>query len=43
MLILLGSTLVHLFFVAVFGRLPRLVGVALVAAYGWFLWKGFLG
>jgi cation:H+ antiporter len=43
MLILLGSTLVHFFFVAVFGRLPRLVGVALVAAYGWFLWKGLLG
>jgi len=43
MLILLGSTLVHIFFVAVFGRLPRLVGVVLVFAYGWFLWKGLLG
>jgi cation:H+ antiporter len=43
MLILLGSTLVHIFFVAVFGRLPRLVGAVLVFAYGWFLWKGFLG
>ncbi len=43
MLILLGSTLVHIFFVAVFGRLPRLAGVALVGAYGWFLWKGLLG
>jgi cation:H+ antiporter len=42
MLILLGATLVHLFFVAVCGQLPRLVGVALVAAYGWFLWKGLL-
>jgi cation:H+ antiporter len=42
MLILLGATLVHIFFVAAFGRLPRLVGVALVAAYGWFLWKGLL-
>ncbi len=43
MLILLGSTLVHIFFVTGFGRLPRLAGVALVAAYGWFLWKGLLG
>ncbi len=43
MLLLLATTLVHLFFVAVFGRLPRLAGVALVAAYGWFLWKGLMG
>jgi len=43
MLILLGSTLVHIFFVAVFGRLPRAAGIALVVAYGWFLWKGLLG
>ncbi len=43
MLILLGSTLVHIFFVTGFGRLPRLAGVALVGAYGWFLWKGLLG
>jgi len=42
MLILLGATIVHLFFVALFGRLPRFAGVALVAAYGWFLWKGLL-
>jgi cation:H+ antiporter len=31
------------FFVAVFGQLPRIAGWALVAAYGWFLWKGLLG
>ena len=43
MLILLGSTLIHFFFVALFGRLPRVVGVVLVAAYGYFLWKGLLG
>jgi hypothetical protein len=42
MLILLGSTAVHFFCVAVFGRLPRAVGLALVAAYGYFLWKGLL-
>lgn len=41
--ILLGSTLVHLFFVALLGRLPRLVGLALFAAYLYFLWKGLLG
>lgn len=40
--ILLGSTLVHMFFVAIFGRLPRIVGGVLVAAYGYFLWKGLL-
>ena len=43
MLILLGATLVHMFFVAVFGRLPRFVGFALVVAYGYFLKKGLLG
>jgi cation:H+ antiporter len=43
MFILLGATLVHFFFVAMFGRLPRFVGFALVAAYGYFLWKGLLG
>jgi cation:H+ antiporter len=43
MFILLGATLVHLFFVAVLGRLPQFAGWALVAAYGFFLWKGLLG
>ena len=43
MLILLGATLVHLFFVAVFGRLPRLVGWLLVAAYGLFPVEGIAG
>ena len=43
MFILLGATLVHFFFVAVLGRLPRFSGWALVAAYGFFLWKGLLG
>ena len=40
MFILVVATLVHFFFVGVFGRLPRTVGLLLVAAYGWFLWKG---
>ncbi len=42
MMILFGATLVHLFFVAVLGRLPRAVGWLLVAAYGVFLYKGLL-
>ena len=41
--ILLGSTLIHFFFVAIFGRLPRIAGIALIAAYIYFLWKGLLG
>ncbi len=43
MFILLGATLVHFVFVAVMGRLPWLAGMALVLAYGFFLWKGLLG
>jgi cation:H+ antiporter len=40
--ILLIATFVHLFCVALLGRLPRIAGIALVAAYGWFCWKGLL-
>ena len=43
MLILIGTTLLHFIFVAVFGQLPKFVGWILVAAYGIFLWKGLLG
>jgi cation:H+ antiporter len=43
MYLLLGATAVHMLFVALFGRLPRLAGFALVGAYGWFLWKGLQG
>ena len=42
MLILLGATLLHMIFVAVFGSLPRFAGFALVIAYGYFLKKGLL-
>jgi Ca2+/Na+ antiporter len=31
---------VHFLFIAIFGRLPRLVGWLLTAAYIVFLWKG---
>ncbi len=41
-LILAGATLVHFFFVAALGRLPRWAGWALIAAYGAFLYKGLL-
>lgn len=37
---LLAATGVHILFVALFGRLPRLVGLALIAGYGWFLYHG---
>jgi hypothetical protein len=43
MFILLGATLLHLFFVAFFGQLPKFAGWTLVTAYGIFLWKGLLG
>jgi len=42
MFVLVGATVVHLFFIAALGRLPRIVGFALVAAYGVFLYKGLL-
>ncbi len=43
MIILLGATMVHIFFVTTLGRLPKFAGWALLAAYGFFLWKGLLG
>ncbi len=40
MLILFGATLIHFFFVAIFGRLPRFIGWILTAGYGVFLYQG---
>lgn len=40
LLILLAATGVHILCVALFGQLPRLVGLALIAGYGWFLYRG---
>jgi cation:H+ antiporter len=40
--ILIGATLVHFFFVGLFGRLPRIIGLALVAAYGVYVYDGLL-
>jgi cation:H+ antiporter len=38
--ILLAAALVHFFFVAIFGRLPRFMGWVLTVAYAFFLYKG---
>jgi cation:H+ antiporter len=43
MWILFISTLLHVFFVIVFGRLPKLFGVALLVAYLFFLSNGLPG
>jgi cation:H+ antiporter len=40
--VLLIATFVHLFCVALLGRLPRIAGIALVAAYAWFVWAGLI-
>ncbi|MDB6121906.1 MAG: sodium:calcium symporter [Pedosphaera sp.] len=42
MLLLIGAALTHMFFIAFFNQLPRLMGMALTAAYGYFLYKGLL-
>ena len=42
-MVILGAGLLHLFFVAVIGRLPRLMGALLTLAYGVFLYTGFMG
>jgi cation:H+ antiporter len=39
--ILVGAVVLHFVFIAMFARLPRVVGALLVASYGVFLWKGF--
>ncbi len=40
--VIAGVTVVHLVFVGAVGRLPRFVGLGLVAAYGFFLKQGLL-
>jgi cation:H+ antiporter len=42
-IVLLAATVVHIFFIAAFGRLPRYVGVILSLAYAYFVWRGLLG
>jgi cation:H+ antiporter len=41
-MILIVAAAVHFLFVAAFGRLPRFMGVVLIAAYAVFLYKGLL-
>jgi cation:H+ antiporter len=41
--ILLGAAALHIVIVGIFGRLPRLIGWVLTAAYGVFLYKGLAG
>jgi cation:H+ antiporter len=38
--ILAGATAVHFLCVALFGKLPRAVGLGLLVGYGWFCFKG---
>jgi cation:H+ antiporter len=40
--ILLAAGLTHFLFVAIWGRLPRLIGLALTATYGFFLYRGII-
>ncbi|HWH70182.1 MAG TPA: hypothetical protein VNT26_12410, partial [Candidatus Sulfotelmatobacter sp.] len=42
MYILLGAAVFHFLMVALFGRLPRIMGWVLVGAYGVFLYKGLV-
>lgn len=42
-IIILGAGLLHLFFIAALGRLPRIMGAALTIAYGVFLYAGLVG
>jgi cation:H+ antiporter len=40
--ILGAATALHFVCVALFGSLPRAVGLALIAGYGWFVWQGVI-
>jgi len=42
-MVILGAGMIHLFFVSVIGRLPRIMGALLTIAYGVFLYTGFMG
>lgn len=41
--IIAGAGLLHLMFLSFMGRLPRIMGTALVLSYGFFLFTGFVG
>jgi cation:H+ antiporter len=42
-IVLLAATVIHLFYIGVFGRLPRYMGLILTAAYAYFVYRGLLG
>jgi cation:H+ antiporter len=42
LLLLLGATTLHAFFLLAFGGLPRWAGWLFTAAYGWFIYEGLL-
>jgi cation:H+ antiporter len=42
-LVLGGAAAIHFLFVAILGGLPRLIGLGLISAYGFFVYKGLIG
>lgn len=40
--LILSAIILHGLFLVVFGRLPRIAGLALTVAYGWFVYRGLL-
>jgi cation:H+ antiporter len=40
MFLLIGAAILHLVVLATFGRMPRVVGIVLILAYGIFLYQG---
>ncbi|HSH96049.1 MAG TPA: hypothetical protein VK968_18020 [Roseimicrobium sp.] len=40
--VIVGAGVVHFLFMAILGRLPRLVGLLLIVAYGLFLYRGLI-
>ncbi len=40
MFLLIGAAILHLVVLATFGRMPRVVGIILILAYGVFLYQG---
>jgi cation:H+ antiporter len=42
MVLLFGATVLHFLMVAVFGGLPRIMGLALLGAYGYFVYTGVI-
>ena len=42
MWLLVGAVAFHFFFITFYKSLPRMAGLALVGAYGYFVYKGLL-